>query len=129
MFGFDVIKGFPVSYSHWELLLMILIDNPQSFQEINRRLVRELNEIARDCQEANGSMDKEIADWIVCNGNLDAYLNNRVFQEVDQVVVPSLNLKVAKQVVCNDERQKRTLRKMGFIEDRIHIKNFKRMRW
>jgi len=40
--------------------------------------------------------------------------------------VPSLNLKTAKRIICRNERQKKALRKKGFIEDRIEIRNMPR---
>ena len=52
-----------------------------------------------------------------------------LFKDIDQVVVHSLNLKSAKQIIWRNEKQKKTLRKMGFIEDRIKIKNIKRGNW
>lgn len=54
--------------------------------------------------------------------DLGAVLSKHLFVENDQVVVPSLNLKAAKKVVCTNERQKQALRRMGFIEDRIVIR-------
>jgi hypothetical protein len=36
---------------------------------------------------------------------------------------------VAKKILCRNEKQKKALRKMGFIEDRIIIKNITRRRY
>jgi len=47
---------------------------------------------------------------------------NRAVVEHDRVVVPGLDLKAAKTVVCRSERQKKALRRMGFLEDRIEIR-------
>jgi hypothetical protein len=49
-----------------------------------------------------------------------------VFVERDQFVVPSLNLKTARRILCRNERQKKALRRMGFIEDRIEVRNMPR---
>ncbi len=40
----------------------------------------------------------------------------------DQVVVPKLNLKSAKEIWVRNDRQKKKLRRMGFIEDRIKVR-------
>ena len=74
-------------------------------------------------------MDEETRAWDNCKGDLDLFLKKYAFIEKDQVVVPSLNLKSAKQIICRDEKQKKKLRKMGFIEDRIVIKNIKQQKW
>ena len=39
--------------------------------------------------------------------DLNDYLHQYVFVERDQVVVPSLNLKAAKKVICRNEQQKK----------------------
>ena len=57
-------------------------------------------------------------------------LSKHLFVKHDQVVVPSLNLKAAKLIICRNERQKKTLRRMGFIEDRLVIRGLReRERW
>jgi hypothetical protein len=126
LFGFDVICGYPVSFNHWELLLFTLINCPNDFNDQNKQIVKYLNDLEKDYIEEKIPLDGEIKDWVNSNRNLDVFLNKYVFKEIDQVVVSSLNLKVAKKIICRDERQKRALRKMGFIEDRIIIKNIKR---
>jgi len=40
--------------------------------------------------------------------------------------VPSTNLKTAKRIICRNERQKKALRKKGFSEDRIEVRNMPR---
>lgn len=47
---------------------------------------------------------------------------NRAVVEHDRVVVPGLDLKAAKTVVYRSERQKKALRRMGFLADRIEIR-------
>lgn len=61
--------------------------------------------------------------------DLQEVLSGHLFVENDQVVVPSLNLKSAKRVLCRNERQKRALRQLGFIEDRIRILNLSQRQW
>jgi hypothetical protein len=124
MFGFDIIKGFPVSYNYWEMMLMFIPDKKGSIKEINNKIKNELNLILDDCKN-DGCVDKEMLEWEKCGGDFDLFLKKNLFVELDQVVVPSLNLKAAKQIICRDEKQKKTLRRMGFIEDRIIIKNIK----
>lgn len=126
LFGFDVIKGFPVRYNFWEMLLMF-IDEKLSLEEQNKYFTKEFNDITRECKLDN-CIDDEFMAWDSCGGNLDLFLKKYVFVEEDQVVVPSLNLKAAKKIICSDEKQKKALRKMGFIEDRIQIKNIKSRR-
>lgn len=131
LFGFDVIKGFPVDFGMWEFILMFMPDNSSSLEEKNKEIARELNEIVRECK-ADGieePVDREFVAWESCHGNIDLFLKKHLFVEKDQVVVPSLNLKVAKKIFCRDEKQKKKLRHMGFIEDRIEIKNMKSARW
>ena len=68
--------------------------------------------------------DIEEEDDPLCGCNsFSEFLNNRLFIEADQFVLPSLNLKTAKEIVCRNERQKKKLRKLGFFEDRIKIRN------
>ena len=122
LFGFDIIKGFPVSYCHWEAL-MNTIANSDNFENQNKDITKFFNEVVDFYKKENESLDEEAKDWINSGCNLDIFLKKYVFVEKDQVVVPSLNLKSAKKIICRNEKQKKKLRKMGFIEDRIEIKN------
>ena len=63
--------------------------------------------------------------WIKFH-DVDKVLNSQLFILQDQVVVPALNLKSAKEIIVENERKKKILRKMGFIEDRIKIQNISR---
>jgi len=128
LFGFDIIKGFPVSYRHWEMVLNALI-NEDVFEKQDKAIEKMFNSMVQDCKEEHEEPDGEIADWISSGCNLETYLKQYLFQEVDQVVVPSLNLKSAKKIICHNEKQKKKLLKMGFIEDRILIKNIKTYRF
>jgi len=128
LFGFDLIAGFPVSYRYWELMLMFM-DDKMSFKEQNEHLIKEFTTITNECKAENDLADEEFKAWDSCNGDLDLFLNKYLFVEKDQVVVPSLNLKCAKKIICRNEKQKKKLRHMGFIEDRIEIKNLKPQKW
>ena len=68
--------------------------------------------------------NSELWKW-VSSSSYEDFLNRYLFVENDQVVVPSLNLKAAKQVFCRNEKQVKVLRHMGFINDRIKILNSK----
>ena len=126
LFGVDVVKGFPVSYEHWCFILNVLINEDcKGINAVNKKIAESMNYCLEDYEGEGGV----IGDWKKCNGNFAMFLNRHLFNEVDQIVVPSLNLKAAKKIICRDEKAKKKLRKMGFIEDRIQIKNMKRMDW
>ena len=120
LFGFDYIKGFSIDYSQWEIVINALVDrtNVRSLEKIIREYFRETN-IEDDKGELKGEdrmfQVRDYEDW----------RDNYLFIENGQVVVPKLNLKSAKEIICNNEKQKRYLRKMGFINNRIKIMNFK----
>ena len=122
LFAFDYIKGFPVAYDFWCLLLITLM-NAADLKDANAAIHRHFEETAADT-------DPDLADdpirqtWLECR-DVDEVLRRHLFVEHDQVVVPALNLKAAKHIICRTEKQKKALRKMGFIEDRIEIKNVK----
>lgn len=120
LFGFENIQGFPVSYDHWNFMLTMLR------KDISDQLIAQyFTEIIHDMKSAGEELDAPLRDWEKSK-NLDDYLQHYVFVERDQVVVSSLNLKSAKKIVCRNERQKKKkLRRMGFIEDRILIQNWK----
>jgi hypothetical protein len=130
MFCFDLIRGFPVDYEFWcGCFLNTAINMPDaSPAEISGKVAVRLDESVQDLRDedaeghAAGKYPLESA-WEKFRPDFDAFLKGYVFVERDQIVVPSLNLKAAKKVVCRDERQKKTLRRMGFIEDRIEIRN------
>lgn len=122
LFGFDYIKGFSIDYSEWENLLFVLLNEKCKFSDLEK-LVRE------NFRRINIEDDKENLkgkDRIFPSDNYEYWRDNYLFVEHDQVVVPSLNLKSAKEVICSNEKQKKKLRKMGFIEDRIKVRNVKR---
>jgi hypothetical protein len=114
LFGFEGIRGFPVDYSFWCRLLNPLMTSVD-VDDANRSLPKYFRECLDDPDWLPGPEDET---WRATE-DVDAVLKRHLFVEHDQVVVPSLNLKAAKEVICHDERQKRVLRRMGFIEDRI----------
>lgn len=125
LFGFENIKGFPLRYSPWEFIMMAACKFKE-FEKQNKEICRYNDDIIRDLMEYKEELDDDLKAWMKCERNLDRYLKEHVFVLEDQVVVPSLNLKSAKKIICRNEKQKKALRKMGFIEDRIKIKNVKK---
>lgn len=118
LFGFETIKGFPVDYDSWCLLLNPLI-NAASVDQSNRVVEEAIRELVNDPQAHEHPV--AIASRKL-GGDTTSILQSVLFVENDQVVVPRLNLKSAKQIVCRNEFQKKTLRRMGFIEDRIIVR-------
>lgn len=115
MFGFDIIKGFPLKYDVWELLLNPLM-NGQDIEKWAKEWYDDVmkNENGQFCEYTTCIKD------LVENG-FDFFLKRHLFVEHDQIVVPSLNLKSAKNVFCRNEKEYKALTKMGFIKDRIRI--------
>jgi hypothetical protein len=117
LFGFEGIRGYPVHYEFWCELLTPLVG-------------------ASNVAAADGAVRAHL-DWLVSDEDLrdgtaariwsetrdlSQVLDRCLFVEHDQVVVPALNLKAAKTIVCGSEREKKALRKLGFIEDRVEIR-------
>jgi len=157
LLGFEHIQGFPVCFDIWATLILNGLMNPApseplgeqqrvaaaladpalSFpnQVLDRRLTAHLDGHV-DCAweddvgdlPAGDTCGEALRGWKQ-NRDLGTWLRRFLFVEVDQVVVPSLNLKSAKQIVCINERQKRILRQRGFIEDRIQIRNLAAAKW
>jgi hypothetical protein len=129
LFGYDTIKGFPIDYFCWcGFILGTVIARPNaSVDEINARWAKFLIDAVRGMEQENDPTSEAarcayLQAWSKYR-DIDAFLKNHVFVERGQVVTPSLNLKAAKIVICRDERPKKALRRMGFIEDRIQIRN------
>jgi len=131
LFGFDQIHGFPVDYEFWWRFALNSSLNGQRLEEIDESLTFQLEWSLQDAVEEHGdTLDPklhrfEIA-WREERPDLAAFLRKYAFVERDQFVVPSLNLKTATRILCRNERQKKALRHMGFIEDRIEIRNMPR---
>lgn len=120
MFGFDTIKGFPIHFDRWEFLMCELMGR----QDIGKHIDEFLEFYKEDGKDEPLDQEFEyLLEYRVLGEK--RFLEKHLFIEHDQVVVPSLNLKVAKEIICRNEKQKKKLRKMGFIEDRIKIKNLK----
>ena len=139
LFEFDVLPKkdiFPVDYDIWSFILTTLINtkSKSTKEEFDNELRKSLDyflkyeietkEQGEDCDDGD-----YVWDWANFNGDVDAYMKKHLFVEHDQVVVPRLNLKMAKQIICRNEKQKKELRRMGFIEDRIKIKNIKKWKY
>lgn len=121
LLGFEHIRGFPVRYERWESLLNPLGNRVVNSASLQRYFTEMLTETQAEL-EPGEQLDDFLKEWRQSNG-LDNFLKRYVFIEHDQVVVPSLNLKSAKVVICRNEQQKKKLRRLGFIEDRIKVRN------
>ena len=129
LFCFDLIRGFPVDSDVWCVIILYTVMNmPKAgLDAVNRQICINMDEWAEavledDPHELEHGYCPPAAAWLKCR-DISTFLKQHVFVERDQVVVPSLNLKAAKEIICRDERQKKALRRMGFIEDRITIRN------
>lgn len=130
MFSFDIVKGFPVDYDVWCYVMSPLMGCKDPVKDGDRAIEEDLKEMLHDYKTGRYgkiselTMDDPIWKW-QHSENLQDFLKRYLFVENDQVVVPSLNLKAAKEVFCRNEKQVKTLRRMGFIQDRIKILNSK----
>ena len=117
LFGFESIQGFPLAYDLWdELLANLLISD--NLNQANKAVVEHLEWRSAEpgfCEDLVSLAWRRTRD-------VQEVLSKHLFVEHDQVVVPSLNLKAAKLIICRNERQKKALRRMGFIEDRLVIR-------
>ena len=118
LFGFENVQGFPVRYDVWCHLLNPLMNGMRD----NKPLEQYLRESLEDALKEDDELDEVLKGWQK-SPNLHEFLQQYLFVEHDQVVFPSLNLRRAKKIICRTERQKKALRKIGFIEDRIEIRN------
>ncbi len=117
LFAFDTIQGFPLAYDFWEQIL-VSVWNQKTLRYANRNIRRIIRENALD---PNFLHDPVSITWHETR-NIQEVFSKHLFVKHDQVVVPLLNLKAAKQIICRNEHQKKKLRQMGFIEDRIIIR-------
>lgn len=131
LFGFEICKGFPVSYEQWCLLLVPLQryteSKDHSKENLDRMIMEDLSRLSQSMREMENCTEEDDPLW-GCE-TLEDWLNKKLFVPKDQFVLPALNLKAAKQIICRNERQKNALRRMGFIDDRIHVTNFARLDW
>ncbi len=112
-------QGFPVNYRPWDYLLSFLLSGKK-----DQEIAADLDAIVREMEAEKEELGEVLTAWKDSSGWED-YLKRYVFAECDQVVVPNLNLKSAKSITCRNELQKKKLRRMGFIEDRISIRKIK----
>ena len=136
LFSFDVIKGFPIHYDWWNYILGWTWQKELSGLDPVRDAARYNEEIWKaakrfyepleedDREEWLRHMERDLPGDPRNFSSAEEWLMSAVFRKQDQVVVPSLNLKAAKEVFCRSEKEKKKLRKMGFIEDRIKIRKF-----
>ena len=124
LFGFDIIKGFSVKMEPWEYILnafhrldVDMRDN-YTIEQLNNELVSYIRSIL-------ALFDNPTEELELYELSVEGLLKE-LFKDVDQVVIPSLNLKTAKKIICRTDLQKKKLRKMGFIEDRIIVKKLRR---
>ena len=126
LFGFEHIgnynDAFYIDFNQWDHALVFLYNytNDYSHRGIKPQTIE------NDLKDYFNSLNREFPnDKIFKTYDFDDWKNNYLFIENDQVVLPNVNLKSAKEIICKNERQKKVLRKMGFIEDRIKIMNLK----
>lgn len=135
LFGFDQLHGFPIDLYFWERFVLNLVLNlPNDIEllpNVDEYLIDNLERSMQDSIKEHGDelhrdLDRLEFGWREERPDLDSFLRKHAFVERDQFVVPSLNLKTAKRILCRNEQQKKALRRMGFIEDRIEIRNMPR---
>ena len=121
LFGFESIQGFPVAYGFWEELVLPLL-NVGSLEEA-QSAVEAFLDLRAGIAPADPVAELDAIDrcWIETR-DLDLVLRHHLFVLRDQVVVPALNLKAAKRIICRDERHAKILRRRGFIKDRIELR-------
>jgi hypothetical protein len=117
LFGFEAIQGFPLAYDLWCELLIPLANSP-NLEAANRAIREHFESRASDPDLLGEPVSRRWRE----TRDVREVLSKHLFVKRDQVVVPKLNLKAAKLVICQNERQKTQLRRMGFIEDRLVIR-------
>jgi len=136
LFGFDQVHGFPVESEFWGNFALNAGLNHEfgSPADVEESLVFHLDgavEFAEEDDETAEDFEPRIHRlayaWREERPDLASFLRKHAFVECNQFVVPSLNLKTAKRILCRNEKQKKALRQLGFIEDRIEIRNM--LRW
>lgn len=131
-FGFEGIQGFPVAFEPWCLAIEALADPTCRDLAHEERLRIYLDEAAaeaaaqaeEDYEEHEDEWRALLAAWRA-QPDLEAWLAGHLFREHDQVVLPALNLKAAKEIVVRSERDKSELRRLGFYEDRIEVRKLR----
>ena len=125
-FGFNIMSGaVPLDYGVWCDILSPLMGGPSDPSQSAEGLIEDSFDHVVSFMKEGG--------WFPCqrephwehwdqHQNLEALLKRYLFVLNDQVVVPRLNLKSAKEIWVRNDRQKKKLRRMGFIEDRIKVR-------
>lgn len=127
LFGFDTVVGaFPVDYDLWHFFLSFAGMYPEDKpDDLAARVFSHVLTLDMECLRGDPQHD------LLSRGaeTVEEWLKSGVFQSEDHFVLPNINLKSAKQIICRNERQKKKLRRKGFIEDRIKIKNVSTYDW
>lgn len=124
LFGFDIIKGFSVKMEPWEYILNAFHRLDVDMRD-NYTIEQLNNELESYIRSILALFDNPTEELELYELSVEGLLKE-LFKDVDQVVIPSLNLKTAKKIICRTDLQKKKLRKMGFIEDRITVKKLRR---
>ena len=103
LFGFGHIKGFSVDYNRWEIALQSLIDNPNREKDLEERIKKYFKHMNDDDDKEGLKLD----DRIFPTSCYEDWRDNYLFVENDQVVLPKLNLKVAKEICVFNEQQRK----------------------
>jgi len=120
LFGFDWINGFGVDYDMWCMMLgTASMHADKKGDELSDIVFRQMLEIDAECAIS----DPDHILYTKGAKTSDEFLESVVFKGTNQFVLPCLNLKTATKIVCRNEKQKKKLRRKGFIEDRIMIRN------
>lgn len=125
LFGFDVVKGFELNYELWHFVMGTAWAFPDATpEEVSQMVFAAVRDVDR-----SGRRDPDHVPLTGGADTVEAFLEKAVFRSRDHLVVPNLNLKSAKKIICRNERQKKKLRRKGFIEDRIMVKNVSYYDW
>jgi hypothetical protein len=131
LFGFDILPGaVALAYDPWCEVISALSDpsGEASLAELDQQLVHSLDGVLRFIREQEYEMNAEYRDW-ENHRDLPRWLERVLFVADDQYVLPQVNLKAAKEIWVRNERQKKRLRRLGFIEDRIKIRRVPKGAW
>ena len=131
LFGFDILPGaLGLAYDPWCEVISALSGGSWevSLAELDQEIVRSLDGVLRFIREEGFEMNAEYREWEK-HRDLTRWLDRFLFVGDDQYVLPQVNLKSSKEIWVRNERQKKRLRRLGFIEDRIKIRRVPKSRW
>ena len=134
-FGFDIMPGaVPLDYGVWSDILHTFmrahssqVGSPPSSdksRDDDGMLERSFSDFVSYLKTEDSfpiAREPHWAHWDA-HHNLRDLLDRYLFVLNDQVILPRLNLKSAKEIWVRNDRQKKKLRGMGFIEDRIKVR-------